>query len=63
MSCESSVSNKYQGRRKLFYGGMGEEGKKLKKPQLFYEPQLTQHCKKYTPATQPKVLLTLRIFQ
>ena len=25
---------------------------------LYYEPQLTQHCKKYTPATQPETLLT-----
>ena len=31
----------------------------LKKPYLlFYEPQLTQHCKKYTPVTQQKTLLT-----
>ena len=26
-------------------------------PHSFYEPQLTQYCKKYSPATQPKTLL------
>ena len=35
----------------------------LKKHQSFYKPQLTQHYRKYTPATQPKTLLTLQIFQ
>ena len=35
----------------------------LKKPQSFCEPRLTQHCKKYTSATQPKTLLTFQIFQ
>ena len=35
----------------------------LRKPRSFYEPQLTQHYKKYTPATQPKTLLNLQIFQ
>ena len=29
----------------------------LKKPRSFYEGQLTQHCEKYTPITQPKALL------
>lgn len=29
----------------------------------FYEPQFTQHCKKYAPATQPKTLITLQIFK
>ena len=28
-----------------------------------YKPHLTQHYKKYTPATQLKTLLTLQIFQ
>ena len=31
----------------------------LKKPDSFYEPQLTQHYKKYTPATQPKLCFWL----
>ena len=35
----------------------------LKKPYSFYKPQLNQHCKKYIPATKPKTLLTLQIFQ
>ena len=26
----------------------------LEKPHSFYEPQLTRHCRKYTPAIQPK---------
>ena len=30
------------------------------KSHSFYEPQLTQHYKKCTPATQPKTLLTLQ---
>ena len=34
----------------------------LNKPHSFDEPQLTQHCKKYNPATEPKTLLTLQIF-
>ena len=33
----------------------------LKKPYSFYEPQLTRHWKKYSPATQPKTFLTLQI--
>ena len=35
----------------------------LKKPHSIYEPQLAQHCKKYTPTAQPKILPTLQIFQ
>ena len=35
----------------------------LKKHHSFGEPQLTQHYKKYFPATQTKALLTLQIFQ
>ena len=33
------------------------------KSHSFYEPQLTQHYKKCTPATQPKTLLTLQFTQ
>ena len=29
----------------------------FKKPGSFYEPKPTQHCKKYTAPTQPKILL------
>ena len=32
-----------------------------KKPRSFYEPQLTQRCKKETHETQPITLLTLQI--
>ena len=32
-----------------------------KKPHSFFEPQLTQHYKKYTSSTQPKSVLTLQI--
>ena len=35
----------------------------LRKPCPFYKPQLTQHCKDYTPATRPITLLTFQIFQ
>ena len=31
----------------------------LKKPHSFYEPQLTQHYKKYTPATLSKTFSSL----
>ena len=34
----------------------------LKKPHSFYEPQLTHHCKKYTPAAHPKNLIHVTIF-
>ena len=35
----------------------------LKKHLSFYQPQLTQHYKKYAPTRQPKTILTLQIFQ
>ena len=35
----------------------------LKKHHSIYEYQLTKHHKKYTPAKQPKTLLTLKNFQ
>ena len=35
----------------------------IKKPHSFYEPQLTQYCKKYTTATKRKTLLTLKSLQ
>ena len=35
----------------------------LKKSHSLYEPQFTEHRKKYTLATQAKTLLTLQIFQ
>ena len=31
----------------------------LEKPHSFYEPQLTRHCRKYTPAIQPKTCFLL----
>ena len=34
----------------------------LRSKTSIYTPHLTQHYKKYTPATQPKTLLTLQIF-
>ena len=35
----------------------------LQKPHSFYKSQIIQHCKNiYTPATQPKVLLTFHVF-
>ena len=36
--------------------------KVAKRSRLFYEPQLTQHCKRYTTASQPKTLLILQTF-
>ena len=35
----------------------------LKKPHVFYEPQLTWHWKEYAPKIQPKTCFTLQIFQ
>ena len=35
----------------------------LKKPHVFYEPQLTWHWKEYAPKIQPKTSLTLQIFR
>ena len=38
-----------------FSGRNSQSQQKLvKKPHSFYKPNLTQHCKTYTPATQPK---------
>ena len=34
----------------------------LKKHLSFYQPQLTQHYKKYAPIRQPKTILILQIF-
>ena len=56
----AEVSKSAKTRRKVhsFYNTIS-----LKKPHLLYEPQLTQHFKKYTFATRPKSLLALKIFQ
>ena len=55
---ESLKANKNSKLDRSFYNTVS-----LKKPHVFYETQLTQHYKKYTPATQPKTLLTLQISQ
>ena len=46
---ESLKTNKNWQKDHLLYNTVS-----LKKPHLLYETQITQHCKKYTPATQPK---------
>ena len=35
----------------------------LSKPYSLYEPQPTQHCRKCSPTTLPKTLITLQISQ
>ena len=55
---ESLKANKNQQKRSLVL-----QYSFAQKPSLFYEPQPTQYCKKYTSRTQPKTLLTLQIFQ
>ena len=46
---ESLKANKNYQKYHSFYNTV-----QLKKPHSFYEPQLTQHCKKYSPVTQVK---------